>query len=197
MSAEVRVLSRGEAEIRMLDIAALRINVFQEFPYIYDGSIDYEVKYLVRYFKAPRARFIGAFSKFGSLIGVATCLPLSEEEDFIKKPFLDAGFNVDEICYFGESVLLSEYRGQGIGHKFFDEREAVAQNLGLKLASFCAVSRPADHPLRPSGYQPLDKFWLSRGYQKQENLKSIFEWKDIDQEAVTAKEMQYWIRELK
>jgi hypothetical protein len=48
----------------------------------------------------------------------------------IKAPFIAAGGNVDHIFYFGESVLLPQFRGMGIGHHFFDEREAAARAAG-------------------------------------------------------------------
>lgn len=101
MSAEIRVLTPDEAKARLNEIAALRIRIFRDFPYIYDGSLQYEVQYLQRYFQAPDARFVAAFSteiatgdnvKKEVLVGVATCLPLTQEEDFVQKPFLKAGF---------------------------------------------------------------------------------------------------------
>jgi len=191
------VLSPAEARERLTEIATLRIKVFREFPYIYDGSIDYEVKYLRRYFEAPNARFVAAFSKNTELIGVATCLPLQEEDDFVKKPFTQAGFDLSEIFYFGESVLLSEYRGQGLGHRFFDHRESLAREFSTtKYTVFCAVQRAEDHPLRPHNYRPHDEFWAKRGYRKNPELKSRFEWKDLDQAQETTKEMVYWMRKI-
>ena len=197
MSVEVRFLTRPEAEARLSEMASLRINVFKDFPYIYDGSVEYEVKYLGRYLKAKNSQFIGAINQQNQLVGLATCLPLSEEDDFVQKPFLGAGLNLNEIFYFGESVLLPNYRGHGIGHKFFDLREQAAQNFGSKYAYFCAVNRPEQHPLKPENYRSLDNFWQSRGYNKIENLKSYFEWKDLDETEETSKEMIYWMRSFK
>lgn len=197
MSVEVRPLTKFEAESRISDIAGLRIKIFRGFPYIYDGSVEYEVKYLGRYLKVENAKFIGAFSEQNELVGVATCLPLNEEDDFVKSPFIKAGFKPEEVFYFGESVLLPEYRGKGLGHKFFDEREKAAREFGSKFTSFCAVNRPASHPLKPNDYRPLDEFWKSRGYEKQNQLISKFEWKDLDQSAETEKEMVYWMRSWK
>lgn len=197
MSVEVRPLTKSEAESRISDIAGLRIRIFRDFPYIYDGSIEYEVKYLGRYLKAENAKFIGAFSEQNQLVGVATCLPLNEEDDFVKSPFIKAGFKPEEVFYFGESVLLHEYRGKGLGHKFFDEREKVAGTYGSRFTSFCAVTRPVNHPLKPSDYRSLDEFWKSRGYEKQNQLISKFEWKDLDQGSETEKEMIYWMRSWK
>lgn len=197
MSIHVRAVSKEFARQHILDIAALRIKVFQDFPYIYEGSIDYEVKYLERYFKAPNGTFIFAFDEnaIQKIIGVATALPLAEEEEFIQKPFVESGYKIEEIFYFGESVLLPEYRGRGIGNCFFDEREKVALSFSqIKITTFCAVQRPTNHPMKPALYKPLDEFWIKRGYKKSSELTSEFEWLDIGESRETTKKMMYWIK---
>lgn len=197
MSIKVHAVSKEFARQHLLEIAALRIKVFRDFPYIYDGSVDYEVKYLDRYFKAPNGTFILAIDeKAGDkIVGVATALPLAEEDDFIKKPFVENGKKIDEFFYFGESVLLPEYRGQGVGHLFFDAREKVALSFSqTKFTTFCAVQRPADHPLKPANYRPLDDFWHKRGYHKDSQLTSDFEWIDLGETQETAKQMVYWTK---
>lgn len=197
MSIKVHTVSKDFAREHLAEIAALRIRIFRDFPYIYDGSVDYEVKYLDRYFKAANGTFILAIDENAGkkIVGVATALPLAEEEDFIKKPFIENGKKIDEFFYFGESVLLPEYRGQGIGHAFFDAREKVALSFPeIKVTTFCAVQRPADHPLKPANYQPLDGFWQKRGYQKDNQLTSDFEWLDLGNTQTTAKKMVYWTK---
>ena len=66
-------------------------------------------------------------------------------------PFAAAGFDLADTFYCGESVLLPDYRGRGVGHRFFDLREAQARKIGRRWCCFCAVIRPDDHPLRPPG----------------------------------------------
>lgn len=63
VSIKIQRVSKEFAKEHILEIAALRINVFKDFPYIYDGSVDYEVKYLDLYFKAPNRTFILAFDE--------------------------------------------------------------------------------------------------------------------------------------
>ncbi|AZZ38154.1 GNAT family N-acetyltransferase [Bdellovibrio sp. qaytius] len=197
MGIVVRAVSKEFAKQNILAIANLRIKVFKEFPYIYDGSLEYEVKYLERYFKAPNGHFILAIDENDSniIVGVATCLPLAEEDDFVKKSFIENGYKIDEIFYFGESVLLSDYRGKGLGQAFFDAREKIALSFSkITTTTFCAVVRPTDHPLKPQKYTPLDGFWQKRGYKKVEGLTSQFEWLDLGEKNETAKKMQYWMK---
>ena len=195
MGVIVQAVSKEFAQQNILAIASLRISVFKEFPYIYDGSLEYEVKYLQRYFNAPNAQFILAIDENSSntIVGVATCLPLAEEDDFVKKPFLEKGYNIDEIFYFGESILLPEFRGKGLGQAFFDAREKIALSFPqINTTTFCAVVRSADN--QPTNYKSLDEFWKKRGYEKVEGLTSEFEWLDVGEKLQTAKTMQYWMK---
>jgi len=98
------------------------------------------------------------------------------------------------VLYFGESLLLPEYRGRGIGHRFFDLREQHAGKLGLPLTAFCAVDRPPDHPKRPDDYRPLDGFWTSRGYVKRAGLRAVFDWKEIGASVESPHSLTFWLR---
>jgi GNAT superfamily N-acetyltransferase len=189
------------ADIRLVfdGLAQLRIAVFRDFPYLYEGSVDYERTYLNTYANSERAMLFAVFDG-DRMVGGTTCLPLRDETAEVQAPFLRAGYDVDTIFYFGESLLLPAYRGQGLGHRFFDEREAHVCSFGLYLTmTFCAVQRPGrgtanDHPLRPAAYRPLDPFWQQRGYQPDPALQTTFSWPDIGETEESAKVMQFWTK---
>ena len=175
-------------------LAALRIRVFREFPYLYEGTLAYEKEYLKTYSDAKRA-FLCLVYDQNTLIGATTAIPLSDETEEVKAPFLKAGMDINRIFYFGESILLAEYRGLGIGHRFFDAREAHARHFGdYDTTCFCAVERPHDHPLRPHDYRPLNDFWAKRGYLKNETLNTTFSWKDLDEREESLKKMTFYLR---
>jgi GNAT superfamily N-acetyltransferase len=176
--------------------ARLRMAVFRAWPYLYDGAMDYEMNYLAKFAKAEGATIIAAYNG-AEIVGCATAAPLAEVEDEFSAPLRRAGMNIARIFYCGESVLLPEYRGRGLGHAFFDRREAHGRMLGgFTHSAFCAVQRPPDHPLYPSGYVPLDAFWRKRGYAKVDGVVASFSWKDIDRPQETAKPMQFWMKAL-
>ncbi len=176
-------------------LAELRIKVFHDFPYLYEGDLEYEKNYLKVYTDSPRSVLVAAFLN-DKIIGAATALPLSDEADYVKEPFLKAEMNLEEIYYFGESVLLKEYRGLGLGHEFFNGREAAVKKFGFKIATFCGVERPVDHPMRPKDFRPLDEFWMKRGYEKQTHLNSEFSWRDLGESHETKKKMTYWLKKI-
>ncbi|NVK40603.1 MAG: GNAT family N-acetyltransferase [Oceanospirillaceae bacterium] len=178
------------------DLARLRIEVFRAFPYLYDGDLEYERGYLSTYARSPESLFVLALDG-DRVVGAATGVPMADETEEFKRPFVAAGWNPDEIFYFGESVLLPEYRGRGLGVRFFEERENYARGLGrFSHCAFCAVERPPDHPLRPRDYVPLNDFWTNRGYQHQPALRTEYRWKDVGETEESAKPMSFWLRAL-
>lgn len=178
------------------ELGKLRMAVFRDYPYLYQGTLDYEKDYLQTYVKAPRS-FLFAVYDGDEMVGATTCIPLSDETADVQLPFEEAGFDLGTIFYFGESILLPAYRGLGLGHRFFDEREAHARHFGTyTITCFCAVEREENHPAKPQDYRPNDAFWTKRGYRKEPSLQTHFEWPDIGQIHSTAKKMVYWRRPL-
>lgn len=192
---EVRRLSRAEVEAAFDDLARLRIMVFRDFPYLYDGDLDYERRYLAAYLESPRAVVIGAFDG-AQLVGAATATPLADHFEEFAKPFAERGLDPSGYFYFGESVLLAPYRGRGVGVRFFEEREKAAREAGFPRCIFCAVVRPSGHPSRPAGYRPLDGFWSRRGYARIDGLATGFSWRDIGETEETVKPMEFWQKAL-
>jgi GNAT superfamily N-acetyltransferase len=177
------------------DLARLRIAVFREYPYRYEGDAAYEASYLARYSRDGGA--VVLVRDGSAVVGAATCLPLAAESDAIRAPFEDHGLDCARFFYFGESVLLPDYRGRGIGHAFFDAREAhAARHLGIAHACFCAVVRPEDDPLRPPGYRPLDGFWRRRGYVPYPGLVCHMAWREIGEAEERPHDLSFWIRPL-
>lgn len=175
-------------------LGELRIRVFREYPYLYDGTLEYERDYLRVYQDCADSRTVLVTNDCGGLIGATTCLPLAAESEEFRKPFSEVGLPVEEYLYLGESVVLPEWRGKGLGKEFFARREAHAARLGLKRMAFCAVDRPEDHAQRPAGYSPLDGFWESMGYEKQTQLRTEFSWKQIGEEKESLKTLSFWTK---
>ncbi len=191
----VSALTGSSLTAALPDLARLRIAVFHDFPYLYDGTLDYEAQYLDGFAKG-RDAIVVATRDGDSIIGCATGSALVTHHGPLQQPFREAGYDIERIFYCGESVLLPAYRGHGLGHAFFDHREAHARAQGYMISTFCGVIRPADHPLRPPDYRPLDAFWEKRGYRKVPGLVAQFAWKDIGDDRQTEKPMQFWLKEL-
>jgi GNAT superfamily N-acetyltransferase len=192
---EIRALRGAEIEAALDGVAELRITVFRDWPYLYDGSLAYEREYLATYRDTPGALLVGAFHA-GKLIGASTSTPMEDHAPEFAAPFRALGIAPEKILYGAESVLLRPYRGIGLGHRFIDLREAHARSLGRTHVAFCSVVRPEDHPARPAVTRSNDAFWRGRGYDTLPGVLAHFSWKDLGDTVETEKPLQFWMRAL-
>ncbi len=178
------------------EVARLRVAVFRDWPYLYAGDFDYERGYLQAYARSAGSVVVLALDG-ERVVGASTGLPLADDTIEFQRPFLDAGRPVDDVFYFGESVLLPDYRGRGLGHAFFDHREAHARALGgFRWTAFCAVDRAADDPRRPPGHRGNEAFWAKRGYLRQPGMTVRLAWQEIGEAAPSEKPLTFWLRSL-
>jgi GNAT superfamily N-acetyltransferase len=177
------------------NLAALRIEVFREFPYLYDGSLEYEEKYLSGYNRNQQSIIVLAIED-EVVIGMSSGIPLISEPLEFQNVFLHNSIDPKSVFYFGESVLKRSKRGQGIGKKLMETRINYARDLGFTICAFCSVIRESNHPLIPIGYKPLDAFWTKYGFVKFDNMKIEFKWKDLDSDEETAKKMVFWLKDI-
>lgn len=196
MNLSVAPATGDELRAALPDLARLRMEVFRDFPYLYEGSAEYEERYLGTYLRAPGALVV--LARDGErVVGASTALPLIFETPEVQAPFLTSEFDLGGVLYLGESVLLPAYRGQGLGHRFFDEREAHAERLGLAVTTFCAVQRSPLPPTLPLGFRSLHSFWRSRGYVERPDLQTTMRWADVGEAEETPKVMRFWVRRLR
>ncbi len=177
-------------------LAELRIAVFREFPYMYDGSLQYEAAYLQTYMECANSLIV-TVQDGAEIVGASSALPLAFETPELRQPFEARGWDVRHVFYLAESVLLPAYRGRGLGHRFFEEREAHARRLsGFTHSAFCAVKRADDHPAKAGGPRSLEMFWRGRGYAPDNALTATLHWQEIGQITQTPHEMGFWVKAL-
>ena len=192
---EVRVLAGADIATYVDDIAALRLAVFRDWPYLYDGSLDYERQYVASY-RDHRGALLVAALQHGRLVGASTSTPLEDLTAEFAAPFTAQGIPRNHVLWGPESALLPSWRGQGIGQRFFALREAHARTLGRSHVAFAQVLRPDNHPARPAGARTNDNFWRREGYAPLEGVTVRFSWKDVGSAVETEKPLQVWMKAL-
>jgi GNAT superfamily N-acetyltransferase len=193
---EFRTVAGADVPPFIPALARLRIAVFRDWPYLYEGSQASEERYLRIYAESPQAAVVLALDG-AEVVGASTCLPLTDETGNVQAPFRAAGIVIDRVFYFGESVLLSPYRGVGAGVRFFTEREAHARRVSdCDIAAFCAVQRAPDHLARPADDVPLDGFWGRRGFTPYPALACEMRWKEVGAVEETSHRLAFWLKSL-
>jgi len=177
------------------ELAGLRMAVFRDWPYLYDGDRDYERDYLASYAASPRSVCVVARNEAGEAVGASTGIPLRDDGQTFHRAFIEHGIPLDDVFYLGESVLLAPWRGRGVGHAFFDAREAHAHACGdFSFTAFCAVRRDDHDPRRPADYRGNDAFWRGRGYRPAEGMACTLSWKERGDEVTSDHVLGFWLR---
>lgn len=194
LDVAINTLTGSEITASLDRLARLRIEVFREYPYLYDGDIGYELRYLREFATAPESVLV-TVSDGERLVGAATASPMWAQKPEIRGPLEQRGIDTVNLFYFGGNILLPEYRGRGIGHIFLDRQEEWALRCGAQSACFVTPIRPANDPDRSPAYRPHHAFWNKRGYAPISGLKCVISWKALGEQEESAKQMQYWMRE--
>ena len=104
---DVKSITGEEIHSILPDLARLRMIVFRDWPYLYDGTLEYEEKYLKTFAAAKGAVVIAAYDG-SEMVGASTGAPMIEHADEFGEPFKKAGYDISKIFYCGESVLLEK-----------------------------------------------------------------------------------------
>ncbi len=185
------------AEIRdyLDELAKLRINIFQEYPYLYHGEQAYELTYLGIYAESADALAIVAHDD-GALAGAVTAIPLKDEMTELTAPFNGTPYPLEQIFYIGELLFYSKYRSSGMGSRLIAQVEAYVRSLKRYRFLTCAtVVRPDEHPQRPANYLPIDSFLHKNGFQPLAGITATFDWPELDGVS-RSHSMQFWLKRL-
>jgi len=174
-------------------VATLRLEIFEEYPYLYRGRREDELKYLGTYAATPDACVILACDG-SSVVGAATGMPLIHEEAQMLDAFAGTAYPLDEIYYIGELLFLPAYRNGGLGRKLLAHMESHIRSLGSYHMLTCAtVERPDDHPLRPHNYIPITRFLARTGFVRLPAVTTNFKWLETDG-VKRDHAMQFWMK---
>lgn len=176
------------------EIASLRIEIFREYPYLYDGNRNDELNYLQHYAEVSDACAIVAFDD-ENVVGAATGIPLGREEG-LHAPFANSHHPVNETYYVGELLFYPAYRNQGLGVDLLAMMENYVRFLGRYRYLACAtVVRPDDHPQRPQEYVQIERFLARTGFVALPGITTSFAWREIDGSS-SEHPMQFWVKSL-
>jgi len=161
-------------------IAALRISIFKEYPYLYDGDMQSEMDYLKSYSKSKNSILIIVKDQ-GNIVGALTGIPLAEADEMFLTPFAKNQLPIHHIFYLGEILLSKEYRGKGIGYQMYRMFEdLVRQKKQYQKIAIAEVIRNQHDPRKPKNYISVHKLWERLGYIEHPEMVMQFSYKEVD-----------------
>ncbi len=174
------------------ELAKLRIKIFREYPYLYDGDAAYEEKYLHDY-SMHESNVCILLIDNSQIVGASTGMWLKHSDKEFQSCFLDKNIPIDNIYYFGEFIVYKSYRGKGAGRMLLEHSEKHAISLGAKTTALCTIERK-EKPLPDDSCHPYKPLWRKLGYQPNSNLIIYYKWKEIDEDKASSKPMKFWIK---
>ena len=194
-SVKIETLRGREIIPYIHKIAALRIAIFREYPYLYEGDMSYEERYLLMYSRTDDAMLVIVEDNH-EVVGAITGLPLTESMEEIKGLFIEKNIPAERIFYLGEIMLLREFRSKNIGYMLYQQFERAVKELKFyEKIALCEVVRTKNDLRKPGDYKSLNSFWNRQGYVKHPNLVADFSWKEIGTIEETKHPMVFWIKD--
>src|SRR5690625_1671810 len=117
-------MSGSDIEPYLRELVRLRIAVFREFPYLYDGDAEYEAGYMRKYAASKNSVFVLALSG-GDVVGVSTGVPLLDADADFRKPFEQSKYDLADVFSFGVYVIELALCGMGLHCMCFTELYVV------------------------------------------------------------------------
>jgi GNAT superfamily N-acetyltransferase len=189
----MEILKGSEIKNYIDNLGHFRIKIFKEYPYLYEGDMQYEREYLSRYSKSQKSIVILTQDRQG-LVGVCTGIPLEDENTEFIKPFQAS--DIKEIFYIGEVMVRADSREKGLGTNLLATMLDFIKPPKFKTVCLYTVDRGTNHPLRPPKYKSPESLWNRFGFSKDPAKIVYFRWKDIGDATNTEKPMNVWIKNL-
>jgi GNAT superfamily N-acetyltransferase len=194
MNYKIQFFKESEALAYIPELAKLRIEIFKEYPYLYDGDFEYEQKYLSKFVHAPESLIALVFDT-DKIVGAFSGLPMRYEEGNLQSVWEE---ELDSLYYFSELLLLPGYRKFGIGSQLMSQAEKWVEQLDTEYTKLvlATVIRAENHPSKPIDYQSLNTLWEKFDYTLLKGKTCTIAWKELGEIIESEKPMQFWSKEL-
>lgn len=196
---ELKLLTGQDIKPVIGFVAQKRLDTFCEYPYLYEGTMEYERAYLEN-FSIPENNAAIAMAYYNQkAIGFVTAIPLIHAEIVQESlPSLEnEGINTKKCFYISEGIVDQEHRKQKIALRLYGLIKKYAHEKGFTIESVLNESHE-EHPLKPKNYIDINNTFIAHGAVKTiTTLKAIWPTFQVDgsvkeQEHV----LQYWVKNL-
>jgi GNAT superfamily N-acetyltransferase len=192
----IQVLRGQELLSNIPEFAKLRLTIFREYPYLYEGDPALEKSYLSLFASSSDAFFIVAKIK-NQVVGAISGLPLDVAQKEIRDVFHQSAIETGEYYALCEIIVLKEHRNKKIGSVLYKEFEnQLLKMKRYKKVVLWQIVRAQGDLKRPNDYFSLDNFWCKKGFIKHPEFICYIHWKEISDKEESSHRFEFWIKEL-
>ncbi len=195
----LELLTGKDLESILPFVAQQRIELFREYPYLYEGNLTEEMNYLEWFAKLPHTAMAVAYHD-KQPVGFVSGTSFKDFDTHFKGScdvFLKADLKPEEYYYITEGIVVPEHRGNALALKLSALIEGYAKKIGFTKGCFVDESHDK-HPLKPANYYSLETAFKKAGYIKSP-LSIKFNWvtrQVAGQARDQEHELYYWMKNI-
>jgi len=192
MTVTFQVLKGTQIKLIEKSFADLRITIFREYPYLYEGDLPTEKQYFAMFGDNTLCIIAKDRSK---VVGMIIGTPLQDIFKRLLEPLAEV--SIEKMFYLADILVVKSYRGQRIGHTLFELFEKEVRKIGCFTSIIIReiLKSPGDQA-KPSDYRSLDSFWDKRGFKKMEGISQQEQWTVIGDDTTSSHTMIYQVKNL-
>ena len=200
MTTKIEIVTGKDCAEYVDIVSQFRIEAFREYPYLYEGKIEYEKKYLLGYM-ADTQGMIAVAKVDGVLAGISTGIPLNGNSEIVadaKKIFRLKNIDISDYYYYGEIIVKPEFRRRSLAKMLYAAQDNLIIKWRFKHASILTIMRDKNHFLKPADYQSPDKMWEHLGFTRNQ-LKIDYSWPTIQADHTVkniSNTLEFWTKPL-
>jgi len=197
----IKVLTPEQMKPLLPFVANLRVNIFRNYPYLYDGNIAEEMENLEKYAQHNNSALAIAYcneTPVGFLCGSDLMHYSVHFENSIEDLFKSGNLHAKNYYYCADIIILPEHRGKYLAPQLFDAIENYAQQKGYTASCFI-TEHHENHPLKPHDHKSLVPLWNNLNYQKSA-LITYATWQTYQLDGTIKSEQHpliFWLKTLK
>ena len=156
-------------------IATLRLMVFSEYPYCYQGSFEDEQKHFGQY-TCHEDRSLAVLFEKNQIIGLSTRIPAASALPLLGRavPELERrGVNIEQHYYVIESMIKQAFRGKKRGQLLYQEHEVFIRRRGYQTN--CLLTLATESTITSVEKKPFTSLWHWLGFKKTA-IQTSFTW---------------------
>ncbi|MBX9805266.1 MAG: GNAT family N-acetyltransferase [Alphaproteobacteria bacterium] len=200
MTFRIEVFKGSQTAPYIQTLAEMRMREFREFPYLYVGKLEDEIRYTSAYTTEPQALLVIAFQD-NEIVGLYSGMPLECPALFVvgwAETMKAQGIDTSNYFYAGELIIEPRFRKMGLGSKLMYRLIEEVKDMNFEAMMQVTAIRPLDHPLRPKDYFDSDTIWGRYGLVKTPIVFST-KWQTLQPDGTSQEEendLACWIKKM-